>query len=89
MPSYDYRCVEGHITGGIRKIDNRHDSPPCQTCGEPTLLIISRTHCPPDGIYSYAPNVGSEWDFERKRSAIKAGRKVQEVTQPKWNLTEV
>ncbi len=84
---YEYKCSNEHYTTKFRKMDNRHDPVTCE-CGEPATLIISKTHRQPDGIYSYAPNVGSEWDFERKRDGIKSGRKVQEVTQPKWNLTE-
>jgi putative FmdB family regulatory protein len=83
MPSYDYQCRSKHTTPAFRKIDLRHDSPPCHECGEATELVISKTHSPPSGVYSYMPNVGSEWDFERKRTAIKEGRKVQEVTRDK------
>ncbi len=77
---YQYLCPEKHLTELMRKMDNRHDPVEC-SCGKPASLIISKTRRQPDGIYSYCPNVGSEADFERKRNAIREGRKVQEVTR--------
>jgi hypothetical protein len=29
------------------------------------------THCAPDGVYSYAPNIGNPEVFEQRRAAIK------------------
>lgn len=81
MPSYDYKCEAGHYMSAFRKISSRHDAPACKDCGANTVLIMSAPHVGPDGIYSYCPNVGTEWDFERKRSAVREGRKVQQVTR--------
>lgn len=39
-------------------------------------LVISRPHVSPDGVYSYAPNLGDPERFERQRAAIKEGQKV-------------
>ncbi len=72
---YEYVCASEHRTERIRKIAERHDPLPCDTCQGETHLIISKTHRQPDGIYSYCPNVGSEQAFERKRDAIREGKK--------------
>lgn len=39
---------------------------PCPDCGAPTEYILSAHHAPPDGIYSYAPNIGTADNYERK-----------------------
>lgn len=71
---YQYSDKNGHIAERFRKMDNRHDPLDCSECGEPMHLIISRPHVPPDGVYSYAPNIGSADAFERKRSTIERNR---------------
>jgi hypothetical protein len=35
---------------------------------------VSAHHRQPDGIYSYAPNIGTEADYERRTANAKAGR---------------
>jgi hypothetical protein len=34
------------------------------------------THRQPDGIYSYAPNIGSADDHERRHEALKSGQRI-------------
>lgn len=75
MPIYEYRCPEQHVTPKIRKYADRDDPVECR-CGAPAERIWSNTHCPPDGVYSYAPNVGDPDRFERQRAAIRSGTKV-------------
>jgi hypothetical protein len=72
---YDYSDGE-HIEERWRKMDERHDPVTCKVCGKPMTLIISKTHCPPSGVYSYEPNIGNPEAFERRRQAIKDGTKV-------------
>jgi putative FmdB family regulatory protein len=76
MPLYEYDCPDGHRTEKIRSFVARNDPLVCH-CGAETLRVeISHTHCAPDGVYSYAPNLGSEAAFERKRHAIREGIRV-------------
>lgn len=82
MPIYEYRCACGHVTEELRRIGERGTSAACEHCGSTASLVISRTHSPPDGVYSYAPNLGTEESFERKRNAIKEGIKVYPKEAP-------
>jgi predicted nucleic acid-binding Zn ribbon protein len=75
-PRYDYVCPAGHDTERFFRIVDRDVSVPCETCGAPTIRTISAPHVEPDGVYSYAPNLGSEASWERRRAAIKDGVKV-------------
>lgn len=76
MPLYDYKCGEGHLTTEFRSYENRKRGPKCKRCGAKTQYQFPMSHVEPDGIYSYAPNIGTEADFERRREAIKEGQKV-------------
>ena len=79
MPIYEYACPQGHRIERFRKVGARHQKPagsPCLVCGGTLRLAISTPHIVPDGVYSYAPNIGSADAFERRREAIKAGKKV-------------
>lgn len=78
MPIYEYTCSNQHRVERFRKISQRHDDLLCPECRRVMHLAVSRPHVAPDGIYSYAPNVGSAEAFERKRDAIKNGVKVIE-----------
>lgn len=80
MPLYDYKCPGGHITEKIRKYLDR-DQPVLCHCGEMTARMAPLPHCPPDGIYSYAPNIGSANAFEKRQQAIKDGVKVMPKIQ--------
>jgi hypothetical protein len=53
----------------------RHDPLRCEKCGKAAELSMSLTHCPIDGVYSYAPNTGDPAVFERRHEMLKA-RKV-------------
>ena len=75
MPIYEYKCVAGHVTETIRSYANRHDCPRCR-CGLETTRLFPTPHVEPDGVYSYAPNLGSEEMFERRRTAIREGQKM-------------
>lgn len=79
MPIFEYRCQNAHTHEVVRSFDRRDQPWPCLDCGEPmTRLEVSRSHIPPDGVYSYAPNLGDPERFERQREAIKNGVKVLE-----------
>lgn len=78
MPIYAYQCPAGHRVERLRGMDHRHDPLACESdgCGAQMALVIARSHCAPDGVYSYAPNIGDADRFERQRQAIKDGTKV-------------
>lgn len=76
MPLYEYRCPEGHVTELVRKMDDRNQPAECRVCNGPAERIVSINYVSPDGIYSYAPNIGDPERFERQREAIKNGQKV-------------
>lgn len=76
---YEYRCSSGHITEKLRKVANRHDPVECE-CGESASLIISKTHRQPDGIYSFAPNVGDPNKFERRWENLKQNKRLSDVS---------
>ena len=75
---YEYKCPNSHGAEKLRKIANRNDPLSCPECGEPMFLIISRTHRQPDGIYSFAPNVGSPDAFDRRWENMKAGKRIMD-----------
>lgn len=70
MPLYEFRCIDGHTTEHIRSYGTRDDPVLCK-CGKPTERLFPKPHVEPDGIYSYAPNIGSKEDFERRTEAAK------------------
>lgn len=76
MPRYDYRCGEGHVTTVFRSYEYRERPTPCERCGRSAVYQFPLTHRQPDGIYSYAPNIGNPNDHERRNEAIRAGIKV-------------
>lgn len=75
MPLYEFRCTQGHAEERLRRYENR-DEPLTCVCGLAMQRVFSRAHCAPDGVYSYAPNIGDADRFERQRQAIKDGTKV-------------
>jgi putative FmdB family regulatory protein len=78
MPIYEYSCGQ-HTHEVIRSYERRDEPWSCLTCGGAmTRLEVSRTHVPPDGVYSHSPNIGDPERFERQREAIKNGTKVIE-----------
>jgi putative FmdB family regulatory protein len=66
MPLYDYRCPAGHITIRLRNYDERDAPVLCRECGVVTERLFPVPHVGPDGMYSYAPNLGSKDTFDRK-----------------------
>lgn len=72
---YEYECGAGHVSERVRKVADRNLSVVCH-CGMDARLIISHTHTPPSGVYSYLPNIGSERQFERRLEAQRNGVKV-------------
>jgi hypothetical protein len=79
MPIFERACSNGHVSDVIRNYDRRDEPVACPECGaDTTRLEVSRSHVPPDGDYSYAPNVGDPERFERQRAAIQSGTKVIE-----------
>ncbi|MBK8006764.1 MAG: zinc ribbon domain-containing protein [Gemmatimonadetes bacterium] len=78
MPIYTYQCPKGHRQERFRKITARRRPVPCNRCTAKAQLVLTRTHCPPDGVYSYAPNLGDPARFERQREALRTGKKVIE-----------
>jgi putative FmdB family regulatory protein len=79
VPIFEYECPEHHRHEVIRSFANRDTPWGCLTCGGTmSRLEVSVSHVPPDGVYSYAPNIGDPERFERQRQAIKDGVKVIE-----------
>lgn len=72
MPLYQYRCGEGHEVERLRKYEDRDAPEICEECGSAMRRIFSAHHQAPDGIYSYAPNIGSAEAFERKQAEMEA-----------------
>jgi putative FmdB family regulatory protein len=86
MPLYEYRCPGcGALETHFRAMGERNRRrPACPTCGRRNMeLQISRPHIVPDGVYSYAPNIGDPDRFERQREAIKRTKEtgVQQVIE--------
>jgi putative FmdB family regulatory protein len=73
-PIYEYRCGQNHRLEVIRKYDARDELTVCDECGHPMYRIPSAHHRQPDGLYSYAPNVGSPDAFEQRAEAIRRRR---------------
>lgn len=71
-PIYEYRCKAGHISEELRHADARRRPLRCH-CGKRAELIMSVPRLSPDGVYSYAPNVGDPVAFEKRRQAMKDG----------------
>ena len=70
MPLYDYKCGKGHTTTLIRSYEKRVELPRCKTCGGKTTYQFPLVHAMPDGMYSYAPNLGSAANFEKRQAAM-------------------
>lgn len=76
MPIYEYRCGEGHLHEDIRAYEYRDKRARCPRCKRIAKRIPSAPHVEPDGVHSYAPNIGSPERFERQQEAIKSGTRV-------------
>lgn len=71
MPLYDRRCPNGHTTTVLVRYDERDEPVPCSACGAHTDRLFPLSHCPPSGVFSYAPNMGDPNKFERHQAMIK------------------
>jgi putative FmdB family regulatory protein len=74
MPIYEYCCSQGHRCDRLRKYTQRDRGVRCGECGRAMKRVLSLPHCAPDGVYSYAPNIGSPEAFERRQAAIRERR---------------
>ena len=75
MPMYEWRCAAGHALDVIVNYSRRDDPRRCR-CGLMMTRQFPMSHVEPDGIYSYAPNIGSEEAWENRRHAIREGIRV-------------
>jgi putative FmdB family regulatory protein len=74
VPLYDYACSNGHTFERIVRYAVA-DEQTCH-CGAALTRLPHKPHVEPDGIYSYAPNIGTEATFERRRAAVREGKKM-------------
>jgi hypothetical protein len=63
---YEYRCAAGHVSEELRRYVARDRAAVCQTCGARAKRTPPLPHGQPDGIYSYAPNIGDPSEYERR-----------------------
>ena len=68
MPIYEYICEQSHTQEIIRKWAERDECPVCSVCGAVTVRLLPLPSRRPDGIYSYAENIGRP--FEKRQQAI-------------------
>lgn len=66
MPLFEYECASGHRREELLKAG---DAPVviC-SCGLPMARLFPLVHRPPDGIYSFAENIGRP--YEKRQQAI-------------------
>lgn len=76
MPIYSYVCPAGHQRDHLRKYEQRDDSVTCEECGESMRRTMSVANIPPDGVYSYEPNIGSKEKFERQHEQLRSEDKI-------------
>jgi len=69
-PIYEYVCPNGHRHERLRSYDQRENPAVCPFCEEAADPIISSPHVLPDGVYSYAPPIGTMDAFDRKMAKI-------------------
>lgn len=70
-PTYEYRCGDGHVSDRRCRYEDRPKTIACHRCGRRARPIISLSGVEPDGVHSYAPNIGDPVRFERQQEAIK------------------
>ena len=72
MPIYEYACDRGCTAEEIRSYGDRdRRKPRCMAHGQIMKRRPSLSHVEPDGVHSYAPNIGDPDRFERQQDAIK------------------
>ena len=77
MPIYEYACPNGCVAEHLRPYEKRDGRvPPCMAHGKRMKRIPSAHHAEVDGIYSYAPNIGSAARYERQQQAMRDGTQV-------------
>ena len=74
MPIFEYRCAEGHLHEDIRAYAYRDKRTRCPRCKRLARRVPSAPHVEPDGVHSYAPNIGSPDRFERQQQAIREAK---------------
>jgi putative FmdB family regulatory protein len=79
-PIFEYRCPNGHVTERLRKVEERDQPCPCIRCDSDGERIISAPHVLPDGVYSYAPNLGDAETFERKQAKMERTAEIKRDT---------
>ena len=76
-PFFEYLDSNSHYTKRLRSFARKYEPLPCPTCGENMKAVeISASHVEPDGLYSYAENLGNADQFERRLEAQKKGLRV-------------
>ena len=70
MPTFDYKCQNGHIHERVKIKPNDRNPKTCPKCGENATRMFAAPHVPVDGVYSYAPNEGNEEKFVRWNEKI-------------------
>lgn len=73
MPIYEYVCPAGHRSEELRKYEERDTPLECFECERPDVMMrrhFSAHHKQPDGMYSYAPNIGDPAKFDRNVAGI-------------------
>ena len=73
-PQYEYQCEAAHVETRLRKYEDREEGLECRLCGQPMSRIWSAHHQAPDGIHSYAPNIGDANTFERRQAKIERNK---------------
>lgn len=68
MPLYEYTCRHGCKAELLRPYDKRDQPVRCIVHEERMTRRFPVPHLAPDGVYSYAPNIGSAQDFERRHA---------------------
>ena len=58
MPLRVFRCEAGHESEHLLRMSDETRVLPCLTCGEDAERILAIGWIPPDGTYSYEPNIG-------------------------------
>lgn len=82
MPIYEYRCPDGHLHEDIRAYAFRDKRTRCPRCKRICRRLPPMPHVEPDGMHSYAPNVGDPVAFEKRLHAMKEGVKVYPKEAP-------
>lgn len=72
---FDWKCPDGHTSEGVTTYERRDDPRDCPVCGKEATRQFPKTHSPPSGVYSYAPNIGDPDVFEQRLDAARKARR--------------